>query len=96
MKLCTKVVAAMQHRLAVARASASIMGTCFNAVLFKFVTNEDHQAVLRGRKGLAGTKLGLDEDLTLAQQACKLKMWPLFKEAKATGKCATEFFVGDT
>jgi hypothetical protein len=30
-------------------------------------TNEDHQAVLRGHKGLVGTKLGLDEDLTPTQ-----------------------------
>jgi hypothetical protein len=38
-----------------------------SAVLFKFVTSEDRQAVLQRRKGLAGTKLGLDEDLMLAQ-----------------------------
>ncbi|CAK9229168.1 unnamed protein product [Sphagnum troendelagicum] len=57
-------------------------------MLLKFVTSEDHQAALRGRKGLAGTKLGMDKDLTLAQQAHKLELWPLFKEAKATGKCA--------
>jgi hypothetical protein len=35
-------------------------------MLFKFVTSEDYQVVLRGRKGLAKTKLGLDEDLTPA------------------------------
>jgi hypothetical protein len=33
------------------------------------------------------------------QQAQKLKLWPLFKEAKETGKrafwCAVEFFVDD-
>jgi hypothetical protein len=57
-------------------------------VLFKFATNEDRQAALWGRKGLTGTKLGLDEDLTPAQQARKLELWSLFKEAKAAGKFA--------
>ncbi len=61
---------------------------CLDAVLIKFTTSEDRQVVLRRRKGLAGTKLGLDEDLTFAQQARKLEVWLLFKEAKATSKCA--------
>ncbi len=43
--------------------------------------------------------MGLDEDLTFAQQARKLDLWPLFKEAKATGKRAfwraVEFFIND-
>jgi hypothetical protein len=43
---------------------------------------------LRGHKGLARTKLGLDEDLTPTQQARKPKLWLLFKEAKAVGKHA--------
>jgi hypothetical protein len=34
------------------------------------------------------------------QQACKLELWPLLKEAKAVGKCAiwhaAELFVDDT
>jgi hypothetical protein len=30
----------------------------------------------------------LDEDFTPTQQARKLELWPLFKEAKATGKHA--------
>ncbi len=55
---------------------------------------------LIGCKGLAGTKLGLDEDLTPTQQARKSKLWPLFKEAKATGKRAfwrtVELFVDST
>jgi hypothetical protein len=46
------------------------------------------------------TKLGLDEDLMLAQQAHKSEMWPLFKEAKATNKRAfwgtVELFIDDT
>jgi hypothetical protein len=66
-------------------------------MLFKFATSEDHQAALRKHKGLAGTKLGMDEDLTPTQQACKLELWPLFKEAKVASKCAfwrvAEFFV---
>jgi hypothetical protein len=51
-------------------------------------------------KGLVGTKLGLDEDFTPVQQACKSKLWPLFKEAKATNKHAfwraTELFINGT
>jgi hypothetical protein len=66
-------------------------------MLFKFMTSENRQAMLRGRKGLAGTKLGLDEDLTPAQHACKVELWPLFKEAKVVGKhvfqCVIEPFV---
>ncbi len=70
------------------------------AVLLKFTTNEDRQAALQGHKGLAGTKLGLDEDLTPTQQAHKSKLWPLFEEAKAAGKRAfwraAELFIDDT
>ncbi len=69
-------------------------------VLLKFVTNEDRQAALRGRKGLAGSKLGLDEDLTTTQQARKSELWSLFKKAKVASKCtfwcATKLFVDDT
>ncbi len=68
-----------------------------NAMLLNFTTSEDRQAVLWGRKGLAGTKLGLDKNFTPTQQARKSELWPLFKEAKATGKHAfwraTELFV---
>jgi hypothetical protein len=35
-----------------------------------------------------GDKLGLNKDLTPTQQVCNLELWPLFKEAKVTGKCA--------
>ncbi len=72
----------------------------FGMVLLKFATSEDCQATLRGRKGLIGTKLGLDEDLMPTQHACKSKMWPLFKEAKAIGKHTfwpkAELFVDNT
>jgi hypothetical protein len=41
--------------------------------------------------------LGLDKNFTPTQQARKSELWPLFKEAKATGKHAfwraTELFV---
>jgi hypothetical protein len=69
-------------------------------MLLNFVTNEDRQVALRGRKGLAGTKLGLDEDLMPTQQVCKSKLWALFKEAKAVGKHAfwraVELFIDET
>jgi hypothetical protein len=45
-------------------ASTSAMGARPSVMLFKYAMNEDHQATLRRRKGLAGTKLGLDKDLT--------------------------------
>ncbi len=70
------------------RASTSTVGVRPGVVLLKFATNKDCQATLRGRKGLARTKLGLDEDLTPVQQARKLELWPLFKEAKVVTKCA--------
>jgi hypothetical protein len=41
----------------------------------------------------------MDEDLTLAQQAHKSELWPLFKEAKATCKRAfwhaVKLFIND-
>jgi hypothetical protein len=40
-----------------------MVGACPDVVLLKFVSNKDRQAALRGRKGLVGTELGLDEDL---------------------------------
>ncbi len=43
--------------------------------------------------------MGLDEDLTPAQQARMSKLWPLFKEAKVTGKrafwCTVELFINN-
>jgi hypothetical protein len=86
MKLCAKVIATTRQWLATVWASAPTTGTHLDAMLFKFTTNENRQAMLWGRKGLVGTKLGLDEDLMPAQQACKLELWPLFKEAKVAGK----------
>jgi hypothetical protein len=39
-------------------------GLHLGIVLFKSAMSEDCQLALRGHKGLLGTKLGLDEDLT--------------------------------
>jgi hypothetical protein len=88
MRLRAKVVAATQQRPRTSQASALATGMRLDAVLLKFTMNEDRQAMLRGPKGLIGTKLSLDEDLTLAQQVRKSELWPLFEEAKATSKCA--------
>jgi len=100
MRLRVKVVAAKRQRPTTSRASTSTTSTRPGTVLLKFVTREDRQATLRGRKGLTGTKLGLNENLTPTQQGRKSELWPLFKEAKATGKRAfwhtTELFVDGT
>jgi hypothetical protein len=99
MRLCVKVVVAMRQQLATSWASTSTVSARLGVVLLKFATSEDRQAALQGHKGLAGTKLGLDEDLTPTQQARKSELWPLFKEAKVAGKHAfwraTELFVND-
>jgi len=71
MRLRVKVIVATRQRLATSQASTSTASTCPDAVLLKFATSEDRQAALRGHKGLAGTKLGLDEDLMPTQHARK-------------------------
>jgi hypothetical protein len=100
MRLCAKVVVATQQWLATVWASTSVTSACPGVVLLKFATNEDHQAALRGCKGLAGTKLGLDEDLAPTQQARKSELWQLFKETKVAGNRifwrVVELFVNDT
>ncbi len=69
-------------------------------MLLKFTMNENRQDALRGRRGLVGTKLGLDKYLMPVQQTRKLDLWSLVKEAKAAGKRAfwhaIELFVDDT
>jgi hypothetical protein len=62
-------------------------------MLLKFAMSEDRQVTLQWHKGLVGTKLGLDEDLMSVQEARKLELWPLFKKAKAAGKCVIELFI---
>jgi hypothetical protein len=100
MRLRAKVVATMQQWLAIVRASTLVVGARPNTVLLKFATSEDRHVVLRGHKGLMGTKLSLDKDFKPAQQARKSELWPLFKEAKAVGKCAfwraAELFINNT
>jgi hypothetical protein len=88
MRLWAKVVAAMRQRPAIAQASTSTMGVCPGAMLLKFAMSKDHQATLQRRKGLVGTKLNLDEDLTPTQHVCKSKLWSIFKEAKVANKRA--------
>ncbi|CAM6008164.1 unnamed protein product [Sphagnum balticum] len=66
MRLRANVVDATWQRLATVWASTLTIGVHLGAVLLKFAMSEDCQVVLRGRKGLVGTKLGLDEDITLA------------------------------
>jgi hypothetical protein len=99
MRLHTKVIVATRQQPAIVQASTLIVGAHPDTMLLKFTTNEDHQVTLQGCKGLAGTKLGLDEDLTPTQQTCKSELWPLFKEAKVTSKHAfwhaAELFVDD-
>jgi len=52
------------------------------AVIIMLASVHDKLIVLCARKGLQGFRLGLDEDLTLAQQAQKRAAWATFKEAK--------------
>jgi hypothetical protein len=100
MRLCAKVVIAMRQWSAIAWAFALPTGARPSVVLLKFTMSKDRQVALRGHRGLAKTKLGLDKDLTLAQQACKSESWSLFKEAKVAGRrafwCAAELFVDNT
>jgi hypothetical protein len=56
------------------------------AVIIMLASVQDKLTVLRARKGLQGTQLGLDEDLTPVQQAQKQAAWTTFKEAKEAGE----------
>jgi len=56
------------------------------AVIITLASVHDKLTVLRARKGLQGTQLGLDADLTLVQQAQKRTAWATFKEAKEAGE----------
>ncbi|CAK9876989.1 unnamed protein product [Sphagnum jensenii] len=67
MRLRVKVIAAKWQQFVTSRASTSTASACPGVVILKFATSEDRQAALRGHKGLVGTKLGLDEDLTPTQ-----------------------------
>jgi hypothetical protein len=52
------------------------------AVIITLASVHDKLTVMRARKGLQGTQLGLDKDLTPVQQAQKQAAWATFKEAK--------------
>jgi hypothetical protein len=56
------------------------------AVIIMLASVHDKLTVLRACKGLQGSQLGLDEDLTLAQQTQKRTAWATFKEAKEAGE----------
>ncbi len=56
------------------------------AIIITLASVHDKLTVLRARKGLQGTRIGLDEDLTPAQQAQKRTAWATFKEAKEVGE----------
>jgi len=56
------------------------------AVIIMLASVHDKLTVLRARKGLQGSQLGLDEDLTPAQQTQKRTAWATFKEAKEAGE----------
>ncbi len=56
------------------------------AVIIMLASVHDKLTVLHTRKGLHGTQLGLNEDLTSAQQAQKQATWATFKEAKEAGE----------
>jgi hypothetical protein len=55
-------------------------------VIITLASVHDNLMMLRARKGLQGTQLGLDEDLTPVQQAQKRAAWATFKEAKEAGE----------
>ena len=60
-------------------------GTAPGIVLVQFKTKADKRAVFKARSKLAGTRIGLDEDLTRLQQERKRAAWPVFKDLKAKG-----------
>jgi hypothetical protein len=66
-------------------------------VIITLASVHDKLTVLRVRKGLQGTQLGFDEDLTLAQHAQKRAAWATFKEAKKAGErvywCGADLYI---
>ncbi len=58
------------------------------AVLLEFASPADRLQVLKARRLLAGTKYGLEEDMTPWQLAQKRAAWSTFKNAKTAGKKA--------
>ena len=54
-------------------------------VLVQFASKKAKLAVFRAKSKLAGTPIGMDDDLTQLQQQRKNAAWPAFKEARAKG-----------
>lgn len=54
-------------------------------VLVEFKNKADKLKVFKARGKLAGTPVGMDDDLTQLQQQRKNAAWPAFKEATAKG-----------
>ena len=54
-------------------------------VLVQFEKKEHKLTVFKARGKLAGTKIGIDDDLTRLQQERKNAAWPAFKEYRANG-----------
>ncbi|KAL3134402.1 hypothetical protein ABBQ38_006464 [Trebouxia sp. C0009 RCD-2024] len=57
-------------------------GTALGIVVVQFAKKQDKVAVFKARGKLAGTKVGLDEDLTHLQQKRKNAAWSDFKDSK--------------
>jgi len=67
MRLRVTIVTTTRQRPTTFRASTSAASARLSVMLVQFATSKDRQATLQGRKGLAGTKLGLNENLTPTQ-----------------------------
>jgi hypothetical protein len=74
MRLRAKVVIGTWQWPATAWVSTPMTGARPSVVLFKFTMSEDRQVALQGRKGLVGTKLGLDKDLTPTQVGAQIRV----------------------
>ncbi len=55
-------------------------------VLTEFRSVAEKKKIFRARANLAGSNIGLDDDLTPLQQKQKSAAWPAFKEAKANNQ----------
>ena len=67
----------------VKRTKKSGQSAALGIVLVQFSSKEDKGAVFKARSKLAGTQVGLDDDLTPLQQERKRAAWPAFKAFKA-------------
>ena len=60
-------------------------GAAPGIVLVQFEKKEHKLTVFKARGKLAGTKIGMDDDLTRLQQERKNAAWPAFQDYKANG-----------